>query len=371
MALDSLVKKIKTKLKNNDDIILNINRSYNFISTGSILLDNILGGGLLVQGRVTEVFGLESCGKSTIALQSCANALKQNLNVLYFDFEQTFDIKYGEALGVDIKNKNFLVIQPNNLEECKTILAEAEKEADLNNAVIVIDSIAAAKPQELIDKAGEQQRIGLHAQRIGEFATYLQSVWCGKKNAYVLCINQVRRVPSSGGSLYQSKAFKDQGIGFGNFDSSFTTTGGQQLRYVCSIRLSLDFAGKVEDGSFDDGDLVRTGNFIKAFSVKNKIRPPFQTAKLAIVYGKGTDDTYAIIETLKQHGYIKNAGAWLHYTDSNKSELGSGLSFKANGKKEFNKILKETRYVEDMKKTYLSLMNSVEAVEIADTDDDI
>lgn len=367
MALDGLLKSIKSKLGDkNEDIILDYKRKLHTISTGSLLLDNILGGGLLVEKRITEVFGLESSGKTTICLQSVATALKQGKDVVFFDFEQTFDTNYAQALGVDIKSPNLAVFQPASLEEGLTILREMEKQVK-DGVVIVIDSVAAAKPQELLSKAGEQQKIGLHAQRIGELCGYLQSEWCGKRKAYILLTNQVRRVPGSG-SLYQAKAFKSAGVGFGTGDETFTTTGGQQLRFLASIRLSLDYAGKIEDGSYAEGNLQRTGNFTKAYVVKNKLCPPFQTAKLAIIFGEGTDDSFAIIDTLKEHGYISNAGASYTYLDSDKNEVGAGLSFKARGKDAFFAELKKPEYREDMKKTFTHLMATAEAVEIATAD---
>lgn len=374
MAFSDLAKVIQDKLgKQNEDIILDPKRKIVAISTGSLILDDILGGGMLIKGRITEVSGLESSGKTTLCLQSVASALKQKKNVLFLDFEQTFDVDYASALGISVNDKNLIVSQPANLEEGVSILRMLESKVD-DELVIVIDSIAAAKPKKLLEAAGEQQQIGLHAQRIGELSGYLSSTWCGKKKAYVLLTNQIRRVPGTG-SIYQAKAVKGTGLGFGSSsDDSYTTTGGNQLRYMCSVRLLLDYAGKIEEGSYDSGDQVRTGNYIKAFTVKNKVRSPFQTAKLAVLYGQGFVDDFAIIDTLRQYEYIYSSGAMFYYMDSNENDPAEAeqpkgsLSFKMKGKDAFYEKLKEQKYKDDMKKTFKMIMETDEAAELVEGD---
>lgn len=377
MNMDAILKKIQSKVgKDNEDLVVfaNSKKNIDFVSTGSILLDGILGGyGLLMSGRMSEVFGQEGSGKSTLCLMSMANALKKGWTVFYFDFEGALDINYAESLGIDLIKyaNNLAIFKPTCLEEARSVINELETELKgVKRIAFLFDSVAAMKPKELLEKAGEQQRIGLQAQRVGEFVSYLQSIWCMGRKAAVLFTNQVRRVPAQG-SLFQSKAFKSSGIGFAaSNDDSFTTTGGNQLRYLVSTRIALDYAGKIEAGSYDSGDLVREGNYIRALVIKNRVAPPHTSAKLAILYGKGFVDDFAIIEVLKEHKRIESRGAVFYYYDSenNGIEVGDGnsLSFSMKGKKEFYEKLKSPEYREDMKKSYLNLMRTKEAIEIAE-----
>lgn len=373
-TLSAIYDKIKGKIKN-PDLVLTETRKTEAISSGSLLLDPIVGGGLLHKGRMTEVSGGESSGKTTLCLQSAVQALKKGKKVLFFDFEQSFHTDYAKALGLNLKDKNFMVFQPANLEEGVETIHLFEKHLpDDGDTVLIFDSVAAMKPQKLLDGAGGQQQIGLHAQRVGEFSSYLNSTWCGRKKAFILFTNQVRRIPQAGG-MFQSKALKDQGLGFGaSNDTSLTTTGGVQIRFMLSLRVMLDFAGKVEEGSYQDGNLIRSGNFIKAFTIKNKLIAPFRSVKLAILYGQGTSDDFAIINTLKDYEYITQGGAVFTYIDFEENEVGSGLSFKIKGKDEFYNKLKEPKYQQDMRKIFEYLMNNDEAVEIKSdntTDEDI
>lgn len=362
--ISKVLETIQKKMKNQDDIIFQPQRTADTISTGSLIMDNILGGGLLIQGRMSEISGLEGSGKTTFCFQSAGEAIKRNKKVVFFDFEQTFHTTYAREFGLEQGQNGFLVVQPNNLEEGLQILRELENIMPDNDTVLIFDSIAAMKPRELLEKAGEQQRIGIHAQRIGELSGYLSSVWCGRKKSYILMTNQIRKVPGTG-SIFQAKSLKDSGLGFGaSGDTSNTTTGGVQLRYMLSLRVLLDYAGKIEEGSYNDGNLVRSGSFVKAFTIKNKICPPFQTAKLAILYGKGFVDDFAILDTLRNHGYIQAKGSVLHYYDTDWSEIGTGMSFKVQGKEKFYAKLKEPEYKESMLKTFKKLMQTDEAVEI-------
>lgn len=360
---------IQKKLKNHEDIIFQPERTEDVISTGSLIMDNILGGGLLIQGRMSEISGYEGSGKTTFCFQSAGEAIKRGKKVVFFDFEQTFHTIYAREFGLEQGQNGFLVVQPNNLEEGLQVLRDLENLMPDRDTVLIFDSIAAMKPRELLEKAGEQQRIGLHAQRIGELSNYLSSVWCGRKKAYILMTNQIRKVPGTG-SLFQARSLKDEGLGFGaSGDTSNTTTGGVQLRYMLSLRVLLDYAGKIEEGSYNDGNLVRSGSFVKAFTIKNKMCPPFQTVKLAILYGKGFVDDFAILDTLRNHSYIQSKGSVLYYYDTDWNEIGTGLSFKVQGRDKFYKQLKEPEYKESMLKTFKKIMQNDEAVEVAGQSD--
>lgn len=370
----NLLDVVAKKMKNSDDIIFQPKREVETISTGSVIMDEILGGGLLIKGRMSEISGKEGSGKSTFCFQSAAEAIKKGKQVIFFDFEQTFHTNYAKVFGLEQGKNGFVVFQPTYLEEGLQILRECESIMPDGETVLIFDSVAAMKPKELLQKAGEQQRVGIHAQRIGELSGYLSSVWCGKKKAYVLMTNQIRKVPSMG-SIYQAKALKDDGLGFGvSGDTSMITTGGTQLRYMLSLRVLLDYAGKIEEGSYESGDQVRTGSYIKAFVIKNKICPPHQTAKLAVLYGQGFVDDFAIIDTLRQYEYIYSSGAMFYYMDSNENDPAEAeqpkgsLSFKMKGKDAFYEKLKEQKYKDDMKKTFKMIMETDEAAELVEGD---
>lgn len=369
-GLQELAHIIKTKYKR-EEAIVDYSRTYTGISSGCALLDDICGKyGIVVSGRMTELSGSESSGKTSLCLQTTAQALRKGITVLYLDFEQTFDANYAQALGIDLENtEQFMVVQPITLEEGLDYLHAFEKIAEAGKVMIVIDSIAAAKPAKLLEQAGGQEQVGLHAQRIGGLAHYLNSKWCGELKAYVLMVNQLRKSLAIT-NPYAVKAVKGSGAGFGIGDESITTTGGSQLRYLLSIRILLDYAGKIEAGNFSDGTLVREGNYITAKVIKNKVAPPFRSAKLAILYGKGTDDSFAILETLKRHEFITNSGAMFYYTDSNNNEIGEGLSFKIKGKADFYEVLKKPEYQEDMRKTFESILSNEPQAKPTESDDD-
>ena len=355
MSLSQL-RSILKKKHARDDLILDYGKKVKGISSGSCMLDNICGGyGLAIKGAITEIIGQEGSSKTTLSLQCAAQAQREGMTVLFLDFEQTFDYNYAEALGVDTKDdEHFICLQPMSLEECADTLTAYEqiiaKGKDNQEIMIIIDSVAAAKPEELLKNPASQQRVGIHAQRWGQFASYLNMVWCGKYKAYILATNQIRKAINNT-NPYAVKAVKDSGVGFGIGDATNTTTGGTQWKYLCSMRVMLDYAGKIEVGSFQDGDLQRTGNMITAKVIKNKIAPPFKQCKYAVIYGKGTDDSFAILETLKRHEYITNSSSMFYYVDSDENEVdtGKGLSF--------NK-LKEPIYQEDMRKTFEKLMSA-------------
>lgn len=374
MGLADFRKQIEKKYKDSD-LVLDYNRQVVGISSGSEVLDSICGGfGLALQGRLVEISGRESSGKTTICLQTTREALRQGYNVIFLDFEQTFDYNYARALGIDTENKEqFLCIQPYTLEDGLSVLRDLEKmvESQKNDSigkyVIIIDSVAQAKPKELLESAGEQNRIALHASRFGEFAGYLNAVWAGKYKAFILLTNQVRSYIASG-NPYATKAVKSSGVGYGVGDETLSTTGGQQLRYLLSLRVMLDYAGKIESGDFKDGTLEREGNYTNAYVIKNKVAPPFKRAKIAIMYGKGTDDTLTIIEALKKADFISSAGAVFTYIDSKDNEVGEGLSFKIKGKNAFYDKLAEDAYKKDMLETFKILQSNTQKIELASKD---
>lgn len=392
MSLKSLVEGVSKKYeKSNPDFLLDVNRTYNTISTGSVILDGLVGKGLLVEGKINEIFGLEGCGKTTVCLMSCAEALKKGKSVLYIDSEQGFDVKYARALGIDPESENFTIVRPSNFEQAVGLLQELESavsKGGVNIDVIIIDSIAMLKPKELLEKAGEQAAIGLHARKIGELFNYLLSHWCIERRCAILATNQLRRAPSMGG-MFQAKAVQGTGIGAGavNADLSWTTTGGQQINYIFSIRVFMEHGSKIEVGNYADKTLKRIGNYIKVNVVKNRLCEPYKKANLAVIYGKGIDDSYTLFDALKTSNNIISSGGNFTFVDSKgsdpisitvpkgddlsevKSQIDTmiknyesedgGLSFKIRGKDLFESILKNNQVLlSEMKSIYESVMAS-------------
>lgn len=360
-----LVKEVESKLlKENPDITYDPNRPIKKYSSGSIIVDSITGGGIAVEGRLTELVGLEGSGKTTLCLQTCVQVLKEGGSAIYMDLEQGFDVDYARDLGLDLEQykDRFAFFRPANIEETVNILNIAQKKNAIPN-LLIIDSIAQLKPKKLLEAQGDQTALGLHARACGEFFSSLVSSWGLKKRVAILATNQYRRVPGMG-SIFQAKAVKSGGIGAGTSnDDSWTTTGGQQIRYLMSMRIAMEHASKIEEGSYDNGDLNRIGNYVRMYVMKNRFAPPHQKAKLAIMYGKGTSDYLVMVETLKEQGYINYSGSW-HYKDSKGSEYGTGLSIKIRKKEEFFQKIAEAEYVEDMKKTFLRIMGKDDSLNI-------
>lgn len=261
------------------------------LSSGSLSLDIALGGGY-PKGRIIEIYGPESSGKTTLTLHAIAEIQKQGGTAAFIDAEHALDPAYAKKLGVD--TDNLLVSQPDNgeqaLEICETLVR--------SNAVdlIVVDSVAALVPQAEIDGDMGDSHMGLQARLMSQALRKLTGI-INKSKATVVFINQIRM---------------KIGVMFGNPE---TTTGGNALKFYASVRADIRRTGQIKEGE----EII--GNRTKVKIVKNKIAPPFRIAEFDIMYNEGISKTGDVLDLAVQHGVVGKAGAWFDYNDA---KIGQG-----------------------------------------------
>lgn len=261
------------------------------LPSGSLSLDIALGGGY-PKGRIIEIYGPESSGKTTLTLHAIAEMQKQGGTAAFIDAEHALDPAYAKKLGVD--TNNLLVSQPDNgeqaLEICETLVR--------SNAVdlIVVDSVAALVPQAEIDGDMGDSHMGLQARLMSQALRKLTGI-INKSKATVIFINQIRM---------------KIGVMFGNPE---TTTGGNALKFYASVRADIRRIGQIKEG-----DNV-IGNRTRVKIVKNKIAPPFRVAEFDIMYNEGISKTGDVLDLAVQYGVVGKAGAWFDY---NNAKIGQG-----------------------------------------------
>jgi recombination protein RecA len=249
--------------------------------SGSLALDRALGTGGIPRGRIVEVFGPESSGKTTLALHIIAQAQRAGLVTAFIDAEHALDINYARQVGVQVGE--LLVSQPDYGEQALEIAATLAQVSGVG--LIVIDSVAALTPKAEIEGEMGDQHVGLQARLMSQALRKLTAV-CAKQETTILFINQMR-----------------QKIGV-MFGSPETTTGGNALKFYASVRIDVRRLGALKDG-----ESIR-GNRVKLKVVKNKLAPPFREAEVDLVFGKGIDRTVEIIELGVAAGALTKAGAW-------------------------------------------------------------
>lgn len=265
----------------------NANMQVEFIPTGSIGLDIALGIGGIPKGRIVEIFGPESSGKTTVALHIAAQVQKRGGIAAFIDAEHALDPVYARALGVDIDS--LLVSQPDSGEQGLEITEALVRSAAVD--LIVVDSVAALVPRTEIEGEMGDANVGLHARLMSQALRKLAGA-IGKTNCTVIFINQLR-----------------EKIGGMSYGPSETTTGGRALRFYASVRLDVRRISYVKDAD------TNVGNHVLVKVVKNKVAPPFKTCQFDIMYGKGISRLGELVDMGESLGFVKKSGSWFSLGD--------------------------------------------------------
>ncbi len=262
------------------------------VSTGCLTLDIALGIGGIPKGRIVEIYGPESSGKTTVALHIVAEVQKAGGTAAFVDAEHALDPSYAARLGVQLEN--LYISQPDNGEQALDIVETLVRSGAID--VVVVDSVAALTPQAEIDGEMGDSHVGLQARLMSQALRKLTAV-TSKSKCSIIFINQLR---------------EKVGVMYG---SAETTTGGKALKFYASVRIDIRRTESIKDGS----DII--GNHVKAKIVKNKVAPPFKVAEFDIMYGTGISALGCLIDLGVQNGFVQKSGSWFSYNDE---KIGQG-----------------------------------------------
>lgn len=278
-----------TVMKMSDQAVIDVDA----IPSGSLGLDIALGVGGYPRGRVVEIYGPESSGKTTLTLHAIAEAQKAGGIAAFIDAEHAFDRTYAENLGIDLEN--LIISQPDHGEQALEITENLIRSGAID--IVVIDSVAALTPKSEIEGEMGDSKMGLHARLMSQALRKMTST-ISKTNCTVIFINQLR---------------EKIGVMFGNPE---TTTGGNALKFYASVRIDIRRSTQIKDSNSD----VK-GNKTRVKVVKNKIAPPFKMTEFDIMYGQGISKVGEIIDIGVEYDIVKKAGSWFSYEDT---KLGQG-----------------------------------------------
>ena len=295
---------------------------YEVIPTGSYALDKALGVGGYPRGRIIEIFGPESSGKTTFALHAIASVQKEGGYAAFIDAENALDPIYAKSLGVDIDN--LLLSQPNSGEQALEIAEALIKSGSVD--LIVVDSVAALVPEAELNGDMGDSHVGLHARLMSQAMRMLSGI-IAKTNCVAIFINQIR---------------EKVGVMFGNPE---TTTGGRALKFYSSIRLDIRKSEQIKDGT----NIIGNKTVVKV--VKNKVAPPFRTAEVDIIYGQGISHLSEVVDLGVTYDIIKKSGSWFSYNDA---KIGQG---KEAAKKYLNDNPELLNEIEDKLKKAMDISN--------------